>query len=184
MGHNPVSQRGDNNFSWRLRCLMRISHFSTLLLLSCGITLSMTSPVQAAPNSIADRGQHLISLLHRAMYVAAKNQGVWPQSMPFVDQDVEKIVYARPHVSAAGQFENLYLASTVVLNEEPRFHRDGFWIGYLDGHIEFVKSAQEFDECKEQLRIIQDAVKRFGNPVDPPAQNGPALAMPPQPLKV
>jgi len=70
------------------------------------------------------------------------------------------------------------------LNEDPRFHRDGFWVGYMDGHIEFVKSAQEYDECKEQTEIIRDAVKRFGNPVDPPTQNSAALPMPSQPLKV
>ncbi len=64
-----------------------------------------------------------------------------------------------------------FASSTVVVHERFDQNPTGVWVGYADGHLEFVRNEVELKACVSQPQILKDIIAARGTlAFDPPRQ--------------
>ncbi len=103
-----------------------------------------------------DRGTAVRRLLLDALEASYAHDGAWPAQLsdPSVTYSPPK-----PQAKPKNEVEQVWIhrraTATVVLHETFEQHRDGVWVGYADGHLEFARTPADLAACKDQLSIAK-----------------------------
>lgn len=85
---------------------------------------------------------------------SAYARGTWPERLP----PPGDLLYFRPGPDVSERFIG---PATVVLHETPGLYADGVWVGYADGHLEFVPDAHALAGAKAQLPMARTAAAAY-----------------------
>src|SRR4051812_10528718 len=96
----------------------------------------------------SERGQRLRKILLDAIEQSHQNNGEWPEKIASED-----LVYTKPGKFPEVPFVHMP-AATVVLREKMQ---DGAWLGFGDGHLEFV-TAEQMAAAENQQPLAQQAL--------------------------
>ncbi|MGA3067567.1 MAG: redoxin domain-containing protein [Tepidisphaeraceae bacterium] len=119
-----------------------------------------TQPTLNAEQARLHRGLQVRQVLLETVEQSYRDGGVWPDQLSLADADGLKLVYLRPAKPVSPpKFGTVALAAsaapvTVVLYEPIDQHADGAWLGYADGHLEFVSTAPDLANALDQSRLV------------------------------
>jgi thiol-disulfide isomerase/thioredoxin len=132
----------------------------------------------AAPPTKQQRAVHLRSVVLAAMEHSYEHDGGWPEKI------ASGLVYIKPTKIEDTErgFEQSWV--TVVAHEPIESHPDGVWVGYADGHLEFVISPAALADCKAQVQIVNEAIAKYGAVFEAEPTTKPAPAKPTGELKL
>jgi thiol-disulfide isomerase/thioredoxin len=118
-----------------------------------------TASLSSAEVARLNRGSQLRSVLLDSLDEAFAHNGEWPQYMVGGSEEWN---YKRPALGVGDDIVRGIVASATVVAEEPLVdHPDGAWIGYADGHLEFITDKKALIDCEEQLLVANQAVTAF-----------------------
>jgi thiol-disulfide isomerase/thioredoxin len=111
-------------------------------------------------------------LLLNTLEQAYSHNNQWPDALAPASQDGLSFVYSKPgsDIGVATDASSARAVSrapaTIVLHETMSPNTPGVWVGYADGHIEYVDSLAAFSACQRQIQVMQATA--------PPATSGAA----------
>jgi thiol-disulfide isomerase/thioredoxin len=148
-----------------------------LVWLSAGCTQS-EAPQAQSPSAVEearlDRGEQIRQALLEALEQSHSNGGVWPNRLPLL-AGMPELIYTppiKPVTTRASDKLDLSLCS-VVLHESMEKYPSGVWVGFGDGHMEFVDDAAALAACEDEARIKQDNADCLENPYGSDASTQP-----------
>ncbi len=130
--------------------MKRISVFLFANLLAISSLAQTTAP---SMQSALDRGRHVRAVLLDALENAYADDGNWPKHL----KGDEQLVYVRPAKPKDEDAARRLPPATVVVHEQFDASPGGVWVGYADGHLEFIASAKDLQACIDQISIVRDA---------------------------
>ncbi|HEV2294817.1 MAG TPA: TlpA disulfide reductase family protein [Tepidisphaeraceae bacterium] len=136
----------------------------------------VTQPAHGLDDATLIRGQRLRERLLDAMESSYENSGTWPPRLA-APTDPPSVIYVRPPPLMDDEQTSGIGSVTLVAHERLEAYPDGVWVGYADGHLEFVASAAALAECAAQGTIVREAIARHGSVIGPRPK--PASAPPP-----
>ena len=115
------------------------------------------------PRERVERGARLRQAL-LAILAEERDAGRWPELAP--EAAGGAFEYRRPHELgpppnddpvAAARYE--MLASTIIVLRERQDAPQGAWLGYADGHLEWVRSPAQWAAAHDQGRVVREFVR-------------------------
>ena len=162
---NRVFHRLGLNLAFGGAAVIALSTMTPRLL--AGSVASSTQAVSAAEQVRLDRGVRVRRVLLETLEQAYRDGGDWPDHLATPPEDRLDLIYARPPGIAGSASADILAQATVVVHERPEQHAEGMWVGYADGHLEFVIGPSELKACEEQISIVVAASAKYGNPFGP-----------------
>jgi thiol-disulfide isomerase/thioredoxin len=156
---------------------MQIRLIAVLALLSLIAEASHSAETQPLTAVQIARGQVIQQLLVRGIDFA-REQGNWPQQL--AELKIEKlppVVYVGPPAKLETMDRNVRCrlrAISPVCHERLEQHPDGVWVGFADGHLEFVRDRSALDAALVQpgpdcnLLMMPTAPTPAEKPAQPP----------------
>lgn len=150
--------------------------YFVLILIGNAVTVMGAAAVPASQavnpleKDLLDRSRQFRKILLDTLEQAYQNHGNWPER---ITPQEPKLIYVKPPIVSDSRLAEELTTATVVLREPLESRPKGIWVGYADGHMEFVPDASALVACERQTRIIQDAIARCGSLFDVPAGHPP-----------
>jgi thiol-disulfide isomerase/thioredoxin len=133
-------------------------------------TAPTTRPIAHDVNG-EERALQMRQVLLDLLDQADQNSGDWPTQLDAAHSHGLQLTYTQPHRidrgdnSRQASFINGHLGScTAVVHENFEQNLQGVWIGFIDGHLEFVTTPADLAAAIGQLPILKATIAAHGDP--------------------